>query len=44
MRIELSSTGDAAAWQMISAGLVERYRSAKDGIYQLAVNDEIVDE
>lgn len=44
MRVQLSSSDDEAAWEKIRAGLVERYGSAKDGIYQLAKKDGLIDD
>lgn len=44
LRVQLSSTDDAVQWEKIRDGLVERYGSAKDGIYQLAVKDGLLDD
>lgn len=42
MRVQLSKSDNAQVWEDIKAGLVEKYGSAKEGIYQLAKKDKII--
>lgn len=44
LRVQLSSTDDPVVWEKIRDGLVERYGSAKDGIYELAKKDGLIDK
>lgn len=42
MRVQLSKSDDVQMWEDIKKGLVEKYGSAKEGIFQLAKKDKII--